>query len=837
VERDREVATLERAVREGGAVIVVGPYGAGKSSLLDVARALAARAGAGVLEAQGAESERGFPYGVVQQLLGEARGEDLGSVISEQRPVCVLVDDLHCADAESLAALSELVEGAGGSHIAIVAAADSDFDDADRWVAAGATPLHPASFSAEGVRRLLTHRLGVEVPADVADACREATGGLPFLVDQVVTEIRRRRHSPSVESIAAVVDAPPPAVVRMVAGRLRALPEDAVALVHSVAVLGDDASVDKLAALGLAGERAALSFACALVRSAVYRDLPVSERARLHAEAAELLTRAGASASAIARHVIHAPRHALPEAAATLAAAAAHAQQRGDFETAVRCLRRKLAESSEVDGTTLAALGSAELRLGRSEAAALTLTRALEVIEEPDGRLRAAAELGSALIHEGRAAEAVDILRPAAARAREIGSDQEHVLEATQAVAGWTDVDLFRDMPVLRDEPGAQATDGEHARRGRIAAWHALHGSAVEARRVAALDPDRRLGEWRHLVAFDLRELALVLADDAAALRALARAEAEARAAGSTLGLSILRELRVTAHLRHGELDAVELDAAATLWPLARVALAERRMEQGDLDGAAAALERTKRDGSALDLLRLLAAGRFQARRGLHRDALASFDSCARVEAKWGLAEPAHACWRSEAALAHHAVGDADLATALAAESVTRTRRYGSERLQGMALRVAARVDPRSSGEELLQEAIELLDRSGAKLEAARARADLGSVVRRRGRPREARVPLREAETLAREAGARPLLERIAGELELTGAEARREGRAIDELTPAERRTAELAADGLKNREIAAQLLLAEKTVEMQLSQVYRKLGIRSRRELAAALD
>jgi DNA-binding CsgD family transcriptional regulator len=55
-------------------------------------------------------------------------------------------------------------------------------------------------------------------------------------------------------------------------------------------------------------------------------------------------------------------------------------------------------------------------------------------------------------------------------------------------------------------------------------------------------------------------------------------------------------------------------------------------------------------------------------------------------------------------------------------------------------------------------------------------------------------------------------------------------------LTPSERRVAEKAAAGLSNRDIAAALFLAPKTVEMNLSRAYRKLGIRSRAQLSARL-
>jgi DNA-binding CsgD family transcriptional regulator len=57
-----------------------------------------------------------------------------------------------------------------------------------------------------------------------------------------------------------------------------------------------------------------------------------------------------------------------------------------------------------------------------------------------------------------------------------------------------------------------------------------------------------------------------------------------------------------------------------------------------------------------------------------------------------------------------------------------------------------------------------------------------------------------------------------------------------DDLTPQERQIAELARDGLSNREIGARLFLSRRTVEWHLSHVFAKLGIRSRRELSSAL-
>jgi len=78
------------------------------------------------------------------------------------------------------------------------------------------------------------------------------------------------------------------------------------------------------------------------------------------------------------------------------------------------------------------------------------------------------------------------------------------------------------------------------------------------------------------------------------------------------------------------------------------------------------------------------------------------------------------------------------------------------------------------------------------------------------------------------------------GWAELAGAEARRIGgraTASEGLSEMERRIARLAAEGRTNREIAAAAVISVKTVEANLTKVYRKLGVRSRTELARMLD
>ena len=90
---------------------------------------------------------------------------------------------------------------------------------------------------------------------------------------------------------------------------------------------------------------------------------------------------------------------------------------------------------------------------------------------------------------------------------------------------------------------------------------------------------------------------------------------------------------------------------------------------------------------------------------------------------------------------------------------------------------------------------------------------------------------------LAHRHGAKPLVDRAHDELMRAGARPRRMAvSGVDALTPSERRVAELAAEGMSNKQIAQALFVTLRTVEMHLSGAYRKLGIDSRLKLADAL-
>jgi DNA-binding CsgD family transcriptional regulator len=257
-------------------------------------------------------------------------------------------------------------------------------------------------------------------------------------------------------------------------------------------------------------------------------------------------------------------------------------------------------------------------------------------------------------------------------------------------------------------------------------------------------------------------------------------------------------------------------------------------LERGDLDGARQALEGP--DPGALDSARYLFLARMQLllAEGRPEEALEIADEIP-TRLPW-ITNPAECYWRSYKAIALDRVGRTDEGLELLTEELEMVRRWGAPAATGRVLRSLGIVD-RDNAIEHLTESVELLAQSTTKLEYAKALCELGTAIRLQRKPSEAREPLYAALELATVCGADALAERVRTELGATGARPRREALSgVGALTPSERRVADLAAEGLSNREIAQELYVTPKTVEVHLSNTYRKLEIRSRRQLAGAL-
>jgi DNA-binding NarL/FixJ family response regulator len=194
--------------------------------------------------------------------------------------------------------------------------------------------------------------------------------------------------------------------------------------------------------------------------------------------------------------------------------------------------------------------------------------------------------------------------------------------------------------------------------------------------------------------------------------------------------------------------------------------------------------------------------------------------------------------WRRDAVQASLALGDAKLAAELAGEQLELTTRWDIPSARGIALSTQGLAAGGGEGLELLAQGAALLAGSPARLDHARALADLGAALRREGRRAQARQPLTAAIEQARGCGATALAERARAELVAAGARPRRQRfTGVESLTAAEWRVARLATQGHSNREIAVALFITVRTVENHLASCYRKLGIGSRQALAGALE
>ena len=194
--------------------------------------------------------------------------------------------------------------------------------------------------------------------------------------------------------------------------------------------------------------------------------------------------------------------------------------------------------------------------------------------------------------------------------------------------------------------------------------------------------------------------------------------------------------------------------------------------------------------------------------------------------------------WQPWGALAYAQAGESDLAVSLADEHLDRMREWGALPAHARALLTRAMVDgDPDHALALMGDAVELFARCESPLERARVRVELGSLLRRAGQRKAAREQLTLGADQAHHCGAVAVARRARSELLRIGARPRRAAfSGVDSLTAGERRVAELAADGLTNRQIGNALTVSVKTVSSQLTAVYRKLDIHSRGTLAAAL-
>ena len=217
----------------------------------------------------------------------------------------------------------------------------------------------------------------------------------------------------------------------------------------------------------------------------------------------------------------------------------------------------------------------------------------------------------------------------------------------------------------------------------------------------------------------------------------------------------------------------------------------------------------------------LFARGRLNQAAGHHDRAYADFLAAGRAAEAAGITNPAVLPWCSAAAISAHDAGRTVVARSLAEAELVAARRWGDARTVGRALHAVGLTGDADSAITRFSTAVRLLGDAGALPELLPARHHLAQALATRGRHDEAIAVC--AESLAIAAG-NPLWTRQAEEL---GARLDR----LRRLTPQESRAAALAC-GMSNKEVAAELGVTTRTVELHLTQVYRKLQVKGRHEL-----
>ncbi|HEX8122275.1 MAG TPA: AAA family ATPase [Solirubrobacteraceae bacterium] len=804
----------------------------------------------------------------------------LASNLAERAPLALLVDDAHWADEPTLRLCVYLAQRIDELPVALIVAARPGEPGAPTALLEALSEhrlghrLRPAPLSEDAVGAVVAEATGAEPDHRFTAACAGLSGGNPYLLGALLTAANVAGLRPVAADAPRVQELAPEGVLRALSARLARLPASATALARAVAVLGDDARLRHAAALADLGlddaARAAdalaaadvlcpgepLAFVHPLARAAVVAAIAEPDRAAAHLRAAELLRAEGAPAERLAAHLIEAPPSGREWIVESLRAAAAHSLALGAPDAAAAALRRALEEGVGAPGAVVLELARAEATAGIPSASA-RFAEAARVLEAPGDRADALRALARTRIVGGDHRGASAAYKAALA---ELGAEDPGLaahLRAEQLVVAALDPAHPPDEEAIEAIVRHDRVGATPAGRALLAtlAVHELYAGAPRDRVLALAD--RALSDGALLDDEGAREtsvygvvIALIIGEQ------LSRADdllsdliAGARERGSVMGLASASYSRSWTRLIAGRVaEAVDdaqqaVDAGEHGWrmflPGAYGVLTHALLDAGEVEEA----ERQLREAEAIEGAET--AGSIQvldARGRVHmvrdRSAAAAADFLAAGELAGPQRNPlVFATWRSNAGIALARTGERARARELVEEELVLAREFGAPRGIGVALRALGLIEADGRGLELLAESAEVLEGSEALLERARSLVAYGAALRREGRRKDAGAALGEALEIARAGGAGEVERRATEELAAAGPRAQRASRRGREaLSPAERRVAQLAAEGWSNREIAEELFVTRKAVEWHLHNAYGKLGIASRKELPEAL-
>ncbi|MFF2196630.1 AAA family ATPase [Streptomyces sp. NPDC058157] len=598
-------------------------------------------------------------------------------------------------------------------------------------------------------------------------------------------------------------------------------------------------------------------YAHPLLRDAVLTGWPTVRREAVHRSAAQEMLRRGAPAEAVAAHLLRTPGVGLPWALRVLRDAATVAVHDARPADAAGYLRRALDEplSDDRRQRLLTELGSLEYASAGGAVAIARLAEAQHLSAAPPDRVRAAVALGTALVGRGEVTTALAVLR------RTEGSLDGHpglTRTVQTATAMLADADLLTRQETYR----RLSESGRHAPELVGTASRAL---LVRYESTAGLISAREaMNRVRALLAQPSDPLAEPFLLGTAA--AVAEWAGELDEAERLVDRGLAGRHPALLHPMEDALLNTRADIAAARGDVPRLisvredgAVVAARAHSGPSNRDAHVLMSLVHTGRADEAARLADAfdlsrapdswqlNRFLYARGVQRlaagdpaGALHDFLECGRRQTAREVLSPVVTPWRTAVAQCRLALGARQEALALAGEELRLARVWNTPRTVGRALRVLAAATGGRHGLELAGEAVETLRTAPADagMELVEALLAQGRQLLAAGDRGRARDRLREAAALAERQGGVRLLALAEQALREGGARIPATARTgSGALTDSERRTAELAASGLTNTEIAELLHVARRTVETHLTSTYRKLAIRRRSQLPTALD
>jgi DNA-binding CsgD family transcriptional regulator len=891
----RQVERLLDDVKAGHAraLVIRGEAGIGKTALLD--HAIASARGFQVVRATGIESEIELVFAGLHQLcapllgglpslpepqrdamrvaFGLDRGSapdrfliglallSLASEAAEQEPLLCVVDDTQWLDRASIHALSFVARRLLADRVGLLLGTREPMGDLrglPELVVNGLSDGDAHALLATVVRGPLDARVRERIIAEThgnplalvewprgLSAAELASGfALPALpmAGQIEESFRRR------------LEEVPAATQRFLTVAAAEPTGDPVLLwraTSSIGVSTQDASPAIDAGLIEVGAR--VSFRHPLVRSAAYAAASRDDRRLAHRALADV-TDATADPDLRAWHLALATAGPDAEVAAELERAAGRSQARGAMAAAAALLERSAALTVDpaVHAQRTIAAASAYLEAGAPDAVAALLS-AVEAAPLDDlSRARIDSLRGYAASAWGEMGQAADLLLSAARRLERVDVHLARDAYLNALIAASEADTPEREARLVETATAARAAPAPHPERP--------HDLLLDGRAIAMTDgPAAAAAMCRQaLEAFRRTELsgqeawwfgyqcgAATLVWDHASYHALAtRWVQAARDLGALRMLPIALTTLAAATIYGGDLSTASsllgeaqsvIEATASsvcVYPAAQLAgVRGRESEALDVIGATIDFALAHRQSMPLTVAKSATATLYN---GLGR-----YDQ-ALVAAQEADSRPLHASSHLTLhELVEAAVRSAQPAlTAGAFERLSESAQAsGTDWGLGILARCQAMLATGDAAERLYLEAIERLDGSPVRPEAARAHLLYGEWLRREDRRLDARAQLRPALEMFDAIGMEAFADRARRELRATGETARR--RSVDtyaQLTAQEAQVAMLARDGLSNPEIGTRLFISTRTVQYHLGKVFTKLGVTSRGQLHRAL-